>query len=71
MWGIIAQTPVLFRWNLPIQGTPLVFNYFESSCEALLERVNMPSLPISRIRLIAIKIFEIVPNMSPSLCRTL
>ena len=42
----------------------LVFNDFESSYETLLEKVNMPTLHISRIILIAVETFKILHKMS-------
>ena len=43
----------------------LVFNDFNSSCEALLEKVKMPTLHISRIRLFAMETFKILHKLTP------
>ena len=51
--------------KLQYRALRLVFNDFDSSYETLLERVNMPTLHISRIRLIAIETFKILHKISP------
>ena len=51
--------------KLQYRALRLVFNDFDSSYETLLERVNMPTLHISRIRLIAVETFKILHKMSP------
>ena len=43
----------------------LAFNDFDSPYETLLEKVNMPTLHVSRIRLMAIETFKILHKMSP------
>ena len=54
-----------FRFILQYRALRLVFNDFASSYESLLDKVNMPTLHISRIRLIANETFKILHNMSP------
>ena len=51
--------------KLQYRALRLVFNDFESSYETLLKRVNMPSLHVSRIRLIATESFKILHKMTP------
>ena len=51
--------------KLQYRALRLVFNDFESSYETLLERVNMPSLHVNRIRLIATESFKILHKMTP------
>ena len=51
--------------KLQYRALRLVFNDFVSSYESLLDRVNMPTLHIGRIRLIANETFKILNNMSP------
>ena len=51
--------------KLQYRALRLVFNDFESSYETLLERVNVPSLHVSRIRLIATESFKILHKMTP------
>ena len=51
--------------KLQYRALRLVFNDFDSSYETLLERVNMPTLHISIIRLIAVETFKILHKMSP------
>ena len=64
--GTFAQKLALQRWKkLQYRALRLVFNDFDSSYETLLERVNMPTLHISRIRLIAVETFKILHKMSP------
>ena len=43
----------------------LAFNDFESSYETLLEKVNMPTLHVSRIRFMATESFKIRHKMTP------
>ena len=50
--------------KLQYRALRLVFNDFISSYEALLEKVNMPTLHISRIRLTAIETFKILHKLS-------
>ena len=52
--------------KLQFRALRLVFNDFSSSYEALFEfeKVNMPTLHISRIRLIAIETFKILHKLS-------
>ena len=50
--------------KLQYRALHLVFNDFDSSYETVLERVNMPKLHISRIRLIAVETFKILHKMS-------
>ena len=51
--------------KLQYRALRLVFNNFTSSYEALLQKVNMPTLHISRIRLIATETFKILHKLSP------
>ena len=51
--------------KLQYRALRLVFSDFNSSYEALLERANMPTLHVNRIRLIAIETFRILHKMSP------
>ena len=50
--------------QLQYRALRLVFKDFDSSYETLIERVNMPTLHISRIRLIAVETFKILLKMS-------
>ena len=51
--------------KLQYRALHLVYNDFSSSYEALLEKANMLTLHISRIRLIAIETFKILHKLSP------
>ena len=51
--------------KLKYRALRLAFNDFDSSYETLLERVNIPTLHISRIRLISVETFKILHKMSP------
>ena len=51
--------------KLQYRALRLVLNNFDSSYETLLEKVNMPTFHISRIRLIAVETFKILQKMSP------
>ena len=50
--------------KLQYRALCLVFNDFSSSYEALLEKVNMPTFHISRIRLIANETFKFLHKLS-------
>ena len=52
--------------KLQFRALRLVFNDFSSSYETLLEKVNMPSLHKSRIRLIAMETFKILHKLTPA-----
>ena len=62
MWHFCSKT---MMEKLQYRALRLVFNDFDSSYETLLERVNMPTLQISRIRLIAVETFKVLHKMSP------
>ena len=63
MWHFCSETSSAKMKKLQYRALRLVFNDFDSSYETLLERVNMPTLHISRIRLIAIETFKIVTGL--------
>ena len=65
MWHFCLKTSSAKMEKLQYRALRLVFNDFDSSYETLLERVNMPTLHISRIRLIAVETFKILHKMSP------
>ena len=65
MWHFCSKTSSAKMEKLQYRALRLVFNDFDSSYETLLERVNMPTLHISRIRLIAVETFKILHKMSP------
>ena len=51
--------------KLQCRALRLVFNDFNNFYEAFLEKVNMPTLFISRIILIAMEIFKILHKLTP------
>ena len=65
MWHFCLKTSSAELEKLQYKVLWLVFNDFDSSYETLRERVNMPTLHISRIRLIAVETFKILHKMSP------
>ena len=66
VWHFCSKTSTVKMEKLQYRALPcLVFNDFESSYETLLERVNVPSLHVSRIRLIATESFKILHKMTP------
>ena len=65
VWHFCSKTSTVKMEKLQYRALRLVFNDFESSYETLLERVNMPSLHVSRIRLIATESFKILHKMTP------
>ena len=65
VWHFCSKTSSAKMEKLQYRALRLVFNDFDSSYETLLERVNMPTLHISRIRLIAVETFKILHKMSP------
>ena len=65
VWHFCSKTSSKKMEKLQYRALRLVFNDFVSSYESLLDRVNMPTLHISRIRLIANETFKILNNMSP------
>ena len=48
VWHFCSKTSSAKMEKTPIQALRLVFNNFDSSYESLLERVNLPTLHISR-----------------------
>ena len=62
MWHFCPETSSAKMEKLQYRALRLVFNDFDSSYETLLERVNMPTLHISRIRFIAIETFKDSPQ---------
>ena len=65
VWHICSKTSSAKMEKLQYRALRLVLNDFDSSYETLLERVNMPTFHISRIRLIAVETFKILHKMSP------
>ena len=65
VWHFCSKSSSAKMEKLQYRALRLVFNDFDSSYETLLERVNMPTLHISRIRLIAVETFKILHKMSP------
>ena len=65
VWHFCSKTSSAKMEKLQNRALRLVFNDFDSPYETLLERVNMPTLHISRIRLIAVETFKILHKMSP------
>ena len=65
VWHFCSKTSSAKMEKLQYRALRLVFNDFDSSYETLLEKVNMPTLHVSRIRLMAIETFKIVHKMSP------
>ena len=65
VWHFCSKTSSAKMEKLQYRALRLVFNDFDSSYETLLERVNMPTLHISRIRLITVETFKILHKMSP------
>ena len=64
-WHFCSKTSSAKMEKLQYRAFWLVFNDFDSSYETLLEKVNMPTLHISRIILIAVETFKILHKMSP------
>ena len=62
MWHFCSKTSSMKMEKLQYRALRLVFT---SSYESLLDKVNMPTLHIGRIRLIANETFKILHNMSP------
>ena len=65
VWQFCSKTSSDKMEKLQYRALCLVFNDFNSYYEALLEKVKMPSLHISRIRLIAMETFKILHKMAP------
>ena len=65
VWHFCSKTSSMKMEKLQYRALRLVFNDFTSSYESLLDKVNMPTLHIGRIRLIANETFKILHNMSP------
>ena len=65
VWHFCSKGSTAKMEKLQYRALRLVFNDFTSSYEALLERANMPTLNISRIRLMAIETFKILHKMTP------
>ena len=65
VWHFWSKTSSAKMEKLQYRAMRLVFNDFDSSYKFLLEKVNMPTLHVSRIRLMAIETFKIVHKMSP------
>ena len=65
MWHFCWKPSSAKMKRLPYRATRLVFTYFDCSYEALIERVNIPTLHISRKRLIVIATFKILHKMPP------
>ena len=65
VWHFCSKTSSAKMEKLQYRALRLVFNDFDSSYETLLKKVNMPTLHVSRIRLMAIETFKIVHKMSP------
>ena len=65
VWHFCSKSSTAKMEKLQYRALRLVFSDFNSSYEALLERANMPTLHVNRIRLIAIETFKILHKMSP------
>ena len=65
VWHFCSKSSTDKLEKLQYRALRLVFNDFSSSYEALLEKANMPTLHIGRIRLIAIETFKILHKLSP------
>ena len=65
VWHFCSKCSTDKLEKLQYRALRLVFNDFSSSYEALLEKANMPTLHIGRIRLIAIETFKILHKLSP------
>ena len=61
----IIRTATFLMEKLQYRALRLVFNDFPSSYESLLDRIKMPTLHISRIRLIALETFKILHKLTP------
>ena len=65
VWHFCSKSSTDKLEKLQYRALRLVFNDFSSSYEALLEKANMPTLHIGRIRLIATETFKILHKLSP------
>ena len=70
VWHFCSKTSSAKMEKLQYRALRLVFNDFDSSYETLLERVNMPTLHISRIILIAVETLRFSIKCHLSICRT-
>ena len=65
VWHFWSKASTMKMKKIQYRALRLVLNDFESSYETLLERVNMPTLHVSRIRLISTESFKILHKMTP------
>ena len=65
VWHFCSKASSLKMETLQYRALCLVFNDFISSYESILDRINMPTLHISRIRLIALETFKILHKLTP------
>ena len=65
VWHLCSKRSTAKMEKLHYRALRLVFSDFSSSYEAFLERANMPTLHVNRIRLIAIETFKILHKMLP------
>ena len=65
VWHFCSKSSTAKMETLQYRALRLVFSDFNSSYKALLERANMLTLYVNRIRLIAIETFKILHKMSP------
>ena len=65
MWHFCSKSSTAKMEKLQYRALRLVFSDFNSSYEELLERANMHTLHVNRIRHIAIETFKILHKMSP------
>ena len=70
VWHFCSKTSSAKMEKLQYRALRLVFNDFDSSYETLLERVNMPTLHISRIRYLLSKLLRFSIKCHLSFCRT-
>jgi hypothetical protein len=65
VWHACGQSNTKRLERLQLRALRFVFNDAESSYESLLERADMPSLELSRIRSLGIEVFKAINHLSP------
>jgi hypothetical protein len=71
VWHFCSKSNTEKLEKLQYRGLRIVFNDNESSYEALLNKVKLTTLHLSRMRTIAIETFKMIDNISPEYVRSL
>ena len=71
VWHFCSKTNTEKLEKLQYRGLKIVFNCYDSSYEELLNRANLPTLHLSRLRTIALETFKCINNIAPSYIRSL